>query len=335
MLNLLLFTNDPGLQDEARKAITGKTYALVTAPNYQEAVGILGHVFISMVVVDFNLSRIKCTALLEHVQEHYPDIPVIALSSTPLDQEDLPRNISASYMGSPFVSKDLQQIIEAEIRNLISGGTISNVSPPSLAQLLEMEGKSCILRIFEKKAKAGGLLVFRAGKLIDSRFGGFKPIEAACRILAWDEADIYIQNKEYPVEDRINLDLKSIIVRSVHMKDEGQTAVAQQPPPAARQPKSQPKEAFPKNLGSFLDKHLDNRSGIVKVGYDAHAEELLRDVRDLGPLFELGRLRLICADDGAENGLFVDGPVPTTVTLSAQSPLEKITLLITRFLDII
>ncbi len=330
MLNILFFSNDPGVQESVRHAMAGKPHSLAMATNYQEAVKILGHVFISLLVVDFNMSQIKCKALLTHTQDEYPDIPVITLSSFPLDQMDLPQsNTFASYVGTPFMGNEIKQIIESEIQNLIQGGTITNVSPPSFAQLLEMERKSCILRLFEKNTKKGGLLVFRSGRLVDARYSGFRAVEAACRILAWDEADIYIQNKDYPVKGRINSDLKSIIVKSVHMKDEG----GYEPAPTRSEPVRQ--NAFPEKLGKFLNTQLGNRSGICDIFHDPSTDRQLRDARSLGALFDLGRLKLGCADNGTETGLFVAGPVPTTVKLGHQSPQEKITLLINRYLDTI
>jgi len=328
-MNILFFTNDPGVQESIRQAMAGKKHSLAMATNYQEAVNILGHVFISLLVVDFNMSQIKCKALLAHTQDQYPDIPVITLSSFPLDQIDLPHNTFASYVGTPFVGNELKLIIESEVQNLVQGGTITNVSPPSFAQLLEMEGKSCILRIFEKNSLKGGLLVFRSGRLVDARYSGFRGMDAACRILAWDETDIFIQNKDYPAKDRINSDLQSIIVKSVHMKDESGYKAAPDRPMLARQ------GAFPEKLGKHLEMQLGNRTCILDVFHDPAAGKRLREARALGAIFDLGRLKLGCADNGTENGLFVAGPVPTTIKLGTQSPQEKITLLITRYLDTI
>lgn len=330
MLNLLFFTNNQDL----KRTISGKKHGLAEVDNYQDAVNILRQAFISLIVMDFNLPAIKCRALLEHAHDYYPDIPVLAISPAPLDQIDLPPNIAASYVNPAYVEDEVKQVIESEILNLSRGGKISNVSPPSFAQLLEMEGKSGVLRVFDKKNKWGGLLVFKSGILTDARFSEFRGEDAACRIMTWDETDIFIQNKEYPFKDTITSDLQSIIVKSVHMKDEQQAVpVVKQPSPEPLPTK--PKASFPDMLESYMVRHIGSRGGIGQVAYDPEAEERISELKALGSLFELGELKLICADEGIEKGLHVAGPTPTTIKINPQSSLEKITLLITRFLDTI
>lgn len=352
MINILFFTNTPNL----RQTISGKGRAAAVVDNYQDAVNILDQAFISLMVMDFNIPEIKCRALLEYAHDYYPDIPVLALSAVPFDPEEFTPNISATYVNAPYNENEVGAIIESELKLLSQGGKISNVSPPSFAQLLAMEGKSGVLRVFTKQNKWGGLLVFKDGRLTHARFSEFRGIEAACRILTWDETDIYIQNKAYPFEDTINSDLQSIIVKSVHMKDEGQTGPAAVKPrpapkkPAAPAPKPEPaaaapapappppvkqKKSFPEALESFLAEQLGGPEHIGQVTSDPEAEEKIHELSALGPIFELGGLRVICADEGIEKGLHVAGPIPTTVKIPPQSSLEKITVLITRFLDTI
>ncbi len=333
MLNILFFTNDPVVQGSVEKNISGQDRSSLTAPTYQEAVNILGNIFISLMVVDFKLSHIKCRALLEHVRDLYPDIPVVTVSASQLDKEDALNPRSTSYVANPFDPNAFNQVIEAEIQNLIQGGTITNVSPPLFAQLLEMEQRTCILRIFEKKTKNGGLLVFRDGMLVDARYKGFRAMDAACRVLAWEEADVFLQNANYQETETIDTDLKSIIMRSVHMKDEGHASLPKQqsPAPATSQPKKQPVSTT-KNLATYLAKEMGGRSGVDDIYQDPSLTGTLDHAQSLGDAFDLGRLKLVYSDNESTGAnIIVAGSQPTKLKLNAHCPRDRIIQSITRY----
>ncbi len=344
MLNFLLFTNDPAVRDTIEKFISGQDISLLTASTYQEAATLLENTLIALVVVDFNLSQIKGKSLLEHTQDLYPDIRLITLSPSPLEQIELPANGFTPYVGTSYVTRTFHQIVESEIRNLSQGGTITNVSTHLFAQLLEMEKRTCVLRLFEKITKHGGLLVFRSGKLVDARFNTLSAMDAACRILAWEEADIFIQNVETSGKDRIDADLQSIIMKSAYLKDEGldspaaaTTPMAEPPaatPPATTTPTAPTREiSFPEKLRRHLKTDMGDRQGFNDIIHDSDIDGLISDSQAMGSIFDLGRLKLGYADDGTSPRIIFPGSPPTVLTLNPQCPRDRVTQSINRFLD--
>ncbi len=327
MLNLLLFTKDGSVKETIEEILSGQGFSLLTAETCQAAVTLIENTVISLMVVDFNLSRIESRTLLERTWGQYPDIRAITLSPAPLEQTELSGNRFTSYIGTSFATDAFKGAIGSEIQNLTQGGTMANVSPPLFVQLLEMEERSCILRIFEKKTKNRGLLVFRSGRLIDARFNTLRAMDAACRILAWEDADLFIENMEYPGKENIHADLQAVIMRSVHLKDEGRES-SQPPCPA------QDKElSFPETLKKHLQNKMGNRPGLKNIFPDPAMKGLINDCQAMGEFFDLGPLKLGYTDDGADAKIFVPGSTPTTLTLDAQCPRDKMTQLIKKFLD--
>ncbi|MCG8637012.1 MAG: DUF4388 domain-containing protein [Desulfobacterales bacterium] len=323
MLNLLVFTKSPPLKAALERILQGQGISLNTAATYQAAVNLMENTFISLLVADFNLSRRKAPDLLAYARDMYPDIRTVALSPASPATAGLSGDRTATYAGTSYDNRAFREVIDGQVRALSRGGTITGVSPPLFAQLLEMEARSCILRILEKKTKNRGILVFRSGRLVDARFNAFKAMDAACRILAWEEADILIENTEYPGRERIRAGLQAVVMKSAHLKDESGAPR----PPAARVKEA----AFTEKLQNHVRKEMGNRPGLTRVFPDPAMEELVSHCQALGPVFGLGSLKLGYRDDNA--GIFIPGTPPTTLALHPQCPRDRMTRLVKAILD--
>jgi hypothetical protein len=95
-----------------------------------------------------------------------------------------------------------------------------NVSPTVFLQLMEMEAKTCTIRILSKKSGMGGILYFIDGDLLDVRVGEIKGLDAAYKIFGWDDVTFFMQNECAARENIINSPLQPIIMKAVGMKDE-------------------------------------------------------------------------------------------------------------------
>ena len=89
---------------------------------------------------------------------------------------------------------------------------------------MEMDAKSCTIRIIDKASRQGGILYFHEGQLLDARVGALHGIEAAYEVFSWDSATIFMRNECEPRANTINSELTPIIMKAVGMKDEAETA---------------------------------------------------------------------------------------------------------------
>jgi hypothetical protein len=87
-------------------------------------------------------------------------------------------------------------------------------------QLMEMDARTCTVRILDNLSEQGGILHFNQGELYDARVGEVSGLEAAQNIFSWDRTTIFMRYHCAKTENRINTGLGSIIMEALRMKDE-------------------------------------------------------------------------------------------------------------------
>ncbi len=199
-----------------------ETFSTVMCEDGQEAVNILARQYISMVVLDLKMPKMDGISLLAHIKNKYPDIPVVIISGYKTsDLLNLAKKKGVvAYISKPFQVDDLAKVLVGTLQKEADGGTMNNVSPVVFLQLMEMERRSCTIRVVDKQSLMGGILYFLEGELIDARMGEIYGIEAAYRIFGWEDVTLYVQNECPSKNNVINSDLQPIIMKAVEMKDE-------------------------------------------------------------------------------------------------------------------
>ena len=147
------------------------SFAILMAADGLKAVESLKKNPISLVVTDLKMPGMDGFELLALIMEHYPDIPVIIITgySTP-EMEHLAREGGAvGYIAKPFLIENLAQQILATLRKESEGGTLHNVSSGMFLQLVEVEQKTCTIRLEDKFSTKKGILFFQEGELFDAR----------------------------------------------------------------------------------------------------------------------------------------------------------------------
>ena len=123
-------------------------------------------------------------------------------------------------LNKPFDSQDLSMMIIDALQQEAQSGIMHHVSPTVFVQIMEMEGKSCTIRVIDNISGEGGILYFSEGKLLDARVGKSTAIEAAYKVFAWDEVTIFLRNECAPRKNVINRELQSVIMEALAAKDE-------------------------------------------------------------------------------------------------------------------
>ena len=225
MIRKVLFVDDDQIlcsAIEKRLAVFHDAFSVITAGDGFEALKKLQQFSFSVIVLDLVMPRMDGMSLLTHIQAKYPDLPVIIISSTHVGKmKELAEACGAvAYLSKPFVADALVATINSILRKEADGGTMYDVSPTVFLQLMEMDAKTCTIRIFDKITQKGGVLYFIDGQLVDARIGEERGIEAAYTAFTWDFVTLFIHNECPPRKNRINSDLQPIIMKAVGMKDE-------------------------------------------------------------------------------------------------------------------
>ena len=176
----------------------------------------------SLVITDLLMPRMDGMNLISHIQKKYPDLPVIIISG--VKRKDVP-NIEQvdgiiAYMEKPIAVNKLLELILSTLEEETRGGLMHNISPTMFMQLMEMEEKTCTIRMLDNGSDEGGILYLKDGQLLDARVGSLKGTEAALRVFFWNEITVFFRHECAPRENVVNRKIQSIIMVALTAKDE-------------------------------------------------------------------------------------------------------------------
>jgi len=198
------------------------SFSILLASNGLKALECLKKETISLVVTDLKMPGMDGFELLAHIMEHYPDIPVIIITGySTTEMEHLARKGGAvGYVAKPFLIENLARQIMTTLRKESEGGTLHNVSSGMFLQLVEMEQKTCTIRLEDKFSNKTGILFFQEGELLDARANDMQGENAAYEIFSWDQVNLSIQNGCALKEKRIHSEMQHLILEAARRKDE-------------------------------------------------------------------------------------------------------------------
>lgn len=100
-------------------------------------------------------------------------------------------------------------------------GHITGISLSSFLQMIEMEKKTCTVKVLTKKNL--GRIFFVNGSLIDAQTVRLAHLDALYDILSWSNTVIEVENNTSQRESAIHLPLMHILIQSAQDRDEGPT----------------------------------------------------------------------------------------------------------------
>jgi predicted regulator of Ras-like GTPase activity (Roadblock/LC7/MglB family)/ActR/RegA family two-component response regulator len=191
----------------------------LTAENGKKAVEILKSTEIDLVITDLKMPEMDGFELLAYMSKNAAWIPVIVMTaySTPDIKAKLEKIGSFKVLEKPLDFKDLVDHIFTELATL-SKGYIRGIALPAFLQLVEMEKKTCTLKIVSKGRT--GYLYFSAGELMEADNGTELKEKAALDIVCWDEAEIEIDSICKEKTRNIFTTLSHILMDGFRLKDE-------------------------------------------------------------------------------------------------------------------
>lgn len=307
-----------------------ETFSIITAEDGLGAVGQLKDSTISLVVTDLKMPKMDGFSLLSHIMEHYPEIPVIIITGySTSDMERLAREGGAiGYIAKPFMIDDLAKRIITTLRKEADGGTLHSVSSGIFLQLMEMEEKTCTVRLIEKPSGKQGILFFLDGQLLDARCDSLRGEAAAYEIFSWDDVSLSIQNSCPQRERRIHRDLQAILLDAMRLKDELKR-VGKEPTPR-KKPSPSGGEKVQRmspveRVKQFLKKEVGEGYGIEDVYEDNSWENFVEGIRKLGAALKAGEFKAAYIDRGdSKDFILLPGESVTVVAVNPKCARDRI-----------
>lgn len=369
MVRKVLFVDDDEILQlavERQLADYDAFFSVLLAKDGLDALKILENASVSLIIIDLLMPRMDGVSLLSHLRERYPDIPVILISTMSMAEM---KHLAEAHgvigrLEKPFRIEELGKCIMSYLQSEAAGGIMHHVSPVTFLQLMEMEGKTCTIRIFDSISEEGGILYFQDGRLLDARIGVLNGMAAVYRVFGWDEVTVFLRNGCPSRENRINSDLQPLIMAALAEKDEAdESPLADSEGPVAgffslgsedecascppcggmhqtdahgygTHSSCQPENTAAPETDSILDSLkclLQKEAGEVCGSYDiSYAKELDGSVgllKALGEQYGFGELRVGYVESGEETGrLLVAAPDNQAVIVSvgADCPLNTV-----------
>ncbi len=328
--NVLLVDDDTEMLHALKEGFKRylESFAVLLAEDGVQALEVLKQNIISLVVTDLKMPNMDGFELLAHIMQHYPDIPVIIITgySTP-EMEQLAREGGAvGYIAKPFLIENLARQILITLRKESEGGTLHNISSGMFLQLIEMEQKTCTIRLEEKASAQKGILFFRDGELLDARVNKMQGEAAAHIIFSWDAVNLSIQNGCALKENKIHSDLQPLILEAMRRKDEEEEPEVV-PEGVMEQIKSQPETPVQRlnRLKAKIEAEIGQQCGLEDLYQDALWDSQVTQLSKIGTFFNMGKFMLAYIDKGDSNDyILVPGQKTTVLTVDPRCPRDKI-----------
>lgn len=327
--NVLLVDDDSEMLHALKEGFKKyqESFAVLLAEDGLRALESLKQNIISLVVTDLKMPNMDGFELLAHIMEHYPDIPVIIITgySTP-EMEQLAREGGAvGYIAKPFLIENLARQILTTLRKESEGGTLHNVSSGMFLQLIEMEQKTCTIRLEDKSSGKKGILFFHEGELFDARVNNMQGEAASHEIFSWDAVNLSIQNGCALKENKIQSDLQALILEAMRRKDEDEPEEV----PASVMEQIEPGEDDPADLLKKLKERIENQigqhCGLEDLYQDEFWDSRVAQLSKAGEFFHFGKFMLGYIDRGDANDyILLPGQKTTVITVDPKCPRDKI-----------
>jgi CheY-like chemotaxis protein len=317
----MLFTLKDGLEKYS------DSFSILISGDGLDAIAKLKKHTISLVVTDLKMPRLDGFSLLNHIIEHFAGIPVILITGyiTPEMEQMAQRSGAVGYMEKPFLVDELAEKILAILNKQNDSGTLQKVSTSMFLQLVEMEQKTCTIRLSCAKTGHSGVLFFRNGQLLDARVRANQGESAAYEIFKWDTVNLCIEN-ECPVHDRkIQKDIKSIYLEALHRKDEAQASTPAAITKTAKQAPVKDRATETSRIRQYLESRVGMRCGLKEVFHDENWEGVITQMQRMGELLKAGELKIAYLNcNKTSDYLLVPGAPSMIMTMDPKCPRERI-----------
>ena len=337
---VLIADPDQALLETARKSLERyrEIFALHTASAATDAVLALNDETFALLITDVSTSITNGPLLVDYVARRYPLLPVI-VTARPEALGACAREVGKRYlacMRKPFEVHRLAERILVAIDWEADGGTLHEVSTFIVPQMIEMEKKTCTVKVTKVSSARHGILFFSRGILVDALCEGETGEAAACTAFSWDKVKIVIHNSCASLERRINSPVSAILLEAMRLRDEALENQRQEraESPGAFAGLARISEQGGKDAGtrsSVLDaekliRALAATKGVEDTYRDSSWNYLLELAHHVGGTLKIGRLKaaFVSNEEQDSNLVLVPGKDTSVILIEKYSLKEEI-----------
>ncbi|MGM0417519.1 MAG: response regulator [Thermodesulfobacteriota bacterium] len=289
---------------------------------------------IDLVVSDLQMPKMDGYGLLEYINGNYPDIPVIIMTAfgRPKSKAILTDKGASSYFEKPVDLDELLNEIHRLLDQVSNGGVLKSASLEMFTQLVEMEQKTCTIRVQKEDEPKNGVLYFREGEIYYARIGDIKGLEAAYRIFSWHNVTLYIENECRLKKKKINSDLQAVLLEAMRLKDESSETQEKEAALSENENKSFENEDSTAEkfssvdyLKNFIANNSSSVTGIIDIYEDSSWNDFIENASNLGRFLETGDLKACyVSKSDSKNLIIVPDKENTVLSVSTKCDREKI-----------
>ena len=309
---VLLVDDDPmilaALKDMLKKY--KDEFSILVADDGQTAVEIMQETPISMVVTDLNMPRMDGLSLLAYILEHKPSTPCIVMTAyTSKELEALAKNGGAiGYIEKPLNYAKLEKQIITQMNQEPDGGVLRGVSLGIFLQLVEMEKKTCTIKV--SKGAPGfkqGTLFFSEGILLDAECMESTGEQAAYTILSWDNVDVAILNSCHLKNKKIQQPLQTIIFDATRCKDENDESLqaVEEIEELGIEEIEELIEDIEGTISQQIERTIRQKKGVEDIYPAPSMREMVDLANSMGHFFNTGKLKLCCLSEEKKSDLIL------------------------------
>lgn len=179
---------------------------------------------VDLVLTDLKMPRMDGFQLLSVLSSRFPATPVLVMTAfgTPEIGKRL-RDLGVdSFVEKPVDFNALSERIDAALSSGASG-FMKGITLPTFLQVLEMERKTCAVRVTARGRT--GILRFVGGELWDAEAGSLAGEQAAVEIVRWEGSSIEILSGPRPARRHVFHPVTHLLLESLRIQDEARAGV--------------------------------------------------------------------------------------------------------------
>jgi CheY-like chemotaxis protein len=327
--NVLIVDDDREMLFDLQEGLCRRdpSLAVLMAGNGIEALESLRSHDVSLVVTDLKMPVMDGQGLLAAIMQSYADIPVIVMTGfgTPEKERQLRADGAAEFLAKPFTVDLLARQVGGLLDQQSEGGTLHQVSSANFLQLIEMEQKTCTVRLEDMRSGRRGILSFVQGELFDARVGEVLGLNAAYQILGWEPVSLSLQNSCLIRNNRIRKNLCPLILEAARRRDETTPSKAgERPLRGSMAVTADPGESLAQ-FRAWIEKEMGADCGVEDVFEDPSWNDRVERLSRHGEQLNLGRLVLAWETRGESRDYIVRPGAPhVIIAVNPKCPREKL-----------
>lgn len=283
----------------------------------------------SLVLTDLRMPRMDGLSLLAHIIDNYPHIPVLVMTGfSTVEREKLAKEGGCiGYMEKPIILSDLSEKIVSALKWQSDSGVLHNISTTMFVQLIQMEQKTCTVRLIDSSSEKQGALFFSEGQLLDAITPDKKGLSAAHEIFSWGQVTLAMQNSCVLKENRIKVPIQSVLLNAMRQKDEKDGSKNNMAPgkkPVTGGKKTGEKPAALSRL-DLLRRKIQKNAGYEDMYFDNSWRGFVSQIAMINDTFMSGNAKIIYVSRGDSTDfiLLPDEDI-MVVSVSAKGPRDSI-----------